>query len=396
MVVPAIAAGSSIASIRSLKRAGVRTIGVSTKGPQAVFHSKYLDEAHEAPSPASDLTGYTDKLLSLAERPDVLTIIPLREADIYVLSKHREEFTTHIATPWPSFEVVRQTQDWLRLMEVADEAGIPIPETRSLDEWHEWDRPAVIKSRYSVLERDGALFTPGMRFVRAGETPDREAVVTEMGHVPIVQEYVPGDAEHGYFALFDRGTPLASFQHQRIRSYNYSGGASVYRKSISIPQLEAEGERLLEAFDWHGPAMVEFKRDPRDGSFRLMEVNPRFWGSLALAVAAGVDFPTAYYQLAVGRPVQASGYEVGLGCHLLRGEVSYLESVLTDDHELVERPRLGRALPAILASLVTQPHFDFLSLDDPEPFVADILAAAHDIVPVIPTWETVTEANRTP
>lgn len=384
VIVPAIGAGSSIAAIRSLKRQGVHTIGLSTNGPQAVFKSRYLDEAHVAPSPSRDLAGYEAKLRSLAERPDVVTVVPLQEADIYVLSKHREAFAECIATPWPEFDTVRATQDWLQLLEAADGVNVPTPETRPLDQWDHWDQPAVIKSRYSIIEDEGRLFTPGMRFVKPGATVDVDTVIGEMGHVPIVQEYVPGDAEHGFFALFDHGSPIAMFQHRRIRSYTYSGGASVYRKSIAIPELEEVGIAMLRKFDWHGPAMVEFKRDPRDGSFRLMEINPRFWGSLPLAVHAGVDFPALYYQLVTGKPLSTTNYEVGLGCHLLRGEVSYLHSVLRYDHELVDRPQLRRELPAVLASVVRQPHFDFLSLQDPIPFVADVIGAAADAFPSPP------------
>ena len=213
-----------------------------------------------------------------------------------------------------------------------------------------------------------------------------DGVVEEMGHVPIAQEYVPGDAECGFFALVDAGELVVTFQHRRVRSYTYSGGASVYRVSVDDAGLREAGTRLLSSLDWHGPAMVEFKRDPRDGAFKLMEINPRFWGSLALPVHAGVDFPALYYRMARGEAVgPVHDYEVGVGCHLLRGEVSYVNSLLRHDYDVVERPALAPALAGMAVSLLRQPNFDHLSTADPMPFVADVLGAVRkDLVgPVV-------------
>jgi predicted ATP-grasp superfamily ATP-dependent carboligase len=191
-----------------------------------------------------------------------------------------------------------------------------------------------------------------------------------MGHVPIVQSYVPGGPEQGFFALFDNGEPVATFQHHRVRSYSYDGGASVYRRSIRNDDVAAAGLRLLSHLDWHGPAMVEFRRDERDGTLQLLEVNPRFWGSLALPVHAGVDFPWLYYQLACGeQPERVETYRVGVGSHVLVGELSYLHSVATDDHEHQDAPSLPREVSRVLRSLVTDPQFDVLSARDPKPFL---------------------------
>ncbi|WP_435361979.1 ATP-grasp domain-containing protein [Haloarchaeobius sp. DFWS5] len=377
VVVPAIASGSSVTSIRSLGRHGVRTIA-AVEGPgNPVAQSRYCDETYVVPSPGEDLSRYTDSLLNIAQRDDVVTIVPLREPDIYVLSKHRAAFAEHIATPWPDYETIQLVQDKYQLVDEASGIGVPVPETDLLCDREDWDDTTVVKSRYSILEQaDGTTFYPGVEFVSGG-APDTDQLVREMRHEPIAQEYVPGDRECGFFALFDHGEAVAIFAHERIRSYNYAGGASVYRKAVSVPELQYHGIRLLEHLDWHGPAMVEFKRDERDGSYRLMEINPRFWGSLALAVAAGVDFPSLYYEVATGGVTDPfPTYETGTSCHLFRGEMSYLYSLLVDDYDHVERPALGSELATVLASFVRQPNFDYLSRDDPKPPLKDVLNAA--------------------
>lgn len=377
VVVPAGAAGSTVTCVRSLGSRGIRTI-VTTESSTPATSSRYCDEATVVPSSMDDPEGHTEALLSLARRPDVVTVVPLRESTLYLLAKNRDRFAEHVATPWMPLETVQTSEDWLGLLDIADDVGVPVPETRTLDEYDGWDRDAVIKSRYSIVEGEEGLASPGIRFVPAGAEPDVESVIAEMGHVPIVQEYVPGDGEFGFFALYDGGEPCTTFQHRRVRSYSYAGGASVYRKSVASPQLAAEGTKMLRALDCHGPAMVEFKRDPRDGAFRLMEINPRFWGSLALPVAAGVDLPYLYYRLASGRSVPAVEYETGVGCHFVRGEASYVYSVLAEDHPFVDPPSLSHELRSMTGSLLRQPHFDLLSLADPGPFVTDLLAVARE------------------
>lgn len=379
-MVPAIRAGSSVTTIRSLGRRGVRTVAAADAPGVPATRSRYCDETCRVPSPREDLAGYTSALLDLARRDDVVTLVPLREPDIYVLATHRDRFADHVETPWPPRETVAHVQDRLRLVETARAVGVAVPETRLLDEWDDWDRTVVVKSRYAILSGANASSYHSVRFYDDGDPPAVDRVAAEMEHVPIAQSYVPGDEEFGFFALFDDGSPVATFTHRRRRSYTYAGGASVYRESVRVPEIESAGLALLRALDWHGPAMVEFKRDPRDETYRLMEINPRFWGSLALPVHAGVDFPALYYQLANGGVDDPHpSYEPGVGCHLLRGELVYLASVLRHSADHVDPPGLGRELAAVAASTVSNPHFDFLSLDDPRPFLSDLFVTARTL-----------------
>ena len=380
VAVPLISSGSSVACLRSLGNAGVRTIGLAETASAASAHSKHCHEVRRVPSSWSDLDGFTDELFDVAERSDVRTVVPLRESHIYLLAKHRDRLAREISTPWPSFETFQTVQDWLELAEVATAVDVTVPETAPADEWTHWDEQTVVKSRHSIHVDEDDVYDSDVQFFDSGGEPDVEEVVADFGHVPIAQEYVTGSRECGFFALFDSGEPVATFQHRRVRSHSYAGGPSVYRTAIDDPSLEAAGLRLLEALDWHGPAMVEFKYDPVDGEFYLMEINPRFWGSLALPVAAGVDFPKLYYELATGGVDEpAFDYETGVGCHLLIGELSYLYSILTDDYAFIEKPALLPELVAISRSVVTEPQFDYLALDDPRPFLCKLGALACDL-----------------
>lgn len=380
VVVPAVRSGSSLTCVRSLGRQGVTPVVASEFSNPPSARSRYCGEFHTVPSPwLVGLEEYGDALLSLARRSDVRTVVPVHEPDSYVLADRRDEFAAHVGTPWPSFDTVRTAQDRLRLFDLADSVGVPTPTTAPVDEWTERDEPTVVKSRYSILVEDGMPAYPEVRFFGPDERLDVDRIVDEMGHTPIAQSYVPGDEEFGFFACYDHGDPVATFQHRRVRSYSYAGGASVFRRAHDDPDLAAAGRRLLDELDWHGPAMVEFKRDPRDGSYRLMEINPRFWGSLALPVAAGVDFPGTYYRLATGRPTgPPPDYRAGVGCHVLHGEASHLYSVLTRQYGHRDPPSFPRRTAEVAASLLTDRNFDYLSVDDPAPFLAVFGSALGD------------------
>jgi predicted ATP-grasp superfamily ATP-dependent carboligase len=379
-VVPAIDVASSTACVRALGRAGVRTIAVSEYDDPPAFRSRYVDETVSAPDPRADLSAYARRLLELAEREDVLTVVPLREPDVYALASRRPAFAAHVGTPWPAPDTLRRVQDRVELFAAAERAGVPAPETELFDDWTAWDEPVIVKARYTLPAEEyvgpesAARYRHGTtRYVEPGRAPDREATVAAMGHVPIVQEYVPGTEEYGFFALYDEGEAVATFQHRQLRGYKYSGGPSAYRESVDIPELEAAGLRLLDHLDWHGLAMVEFLRDDETGEFELMEVNPRFWSSLPFTVQAGVDFPNYYRKLAAGeRPDADPDYEVGIAGHLLRGELLHFHSVFCEDYPLVERPSAVRTAAAIAASIVRHPRFDYLSSDDPTPFLRDL------------------------
>jgi len=132
----------------------------------------------------------------------------------------------------------------------------------------------------------------------------------------------PGEAL-GVSLLFNgNAEPRALFVHKRLREYPLRGGPSTLRESVVRPTVAELGTRLLRALNWYGVAMVEFKVDPRDGVPKLMEVNPKLWGSLSLAIASGVDFPALLYRLAIEGDIEpVFDYRVGVRCRFLLGDV---------------------------------------------------------------------------
>lgn len=378
VVVPSATATSSVAFHRSLGRRGIRTIAVSETEDDPAFRSRYCDECVVVPDPAEDITDYKDALLALAARPDVETIVPLREEDIYVLSKHRSAFGEHVATPWPTFETLRTAHDRDRLFAAAREAGVSVPETQPIDDVDDWNQELVVKSRFALLadeyvpERlDDEIVDGGSAtFLEPDERPDVEALKSEFKHEPHVQKYLRG-TEYSLGVLYEDGEPVVETQKRVIRGEHYYCGPSVYHESVDIPALEAVGRDLLTELDWHGPADVDIIRDEATGEYKLLEINPRFWATVQMEIHAGFDFPFYYWNLARDEPVQAiPTAQAGVTSHFLLGELSYLTSILTEDHPLCTRPSAPFEAWEIGKSVLRDRRSDLLTIDDPRPFVA--------------------------
>ena len=123
----------------------------------------------------------------------------------------------------------------------------------------------------------------------------------------IVQELIPGDGrqQFGYGALYSNGRPLATMVVRRLRQHPPDfGRASTFVETVDEPEVEALSERVLGRIGYDGLVELEYKRDPRDGSFKLLDFNARTWGYHTIAPAAGVDFPYLSFRHALGLPVE--------------------------------------------------------------------------------------------
>lgn len=234
------------------------------------------------------------------------------------------------------------------------------------------------------ISTPGTVSPASTIFLEPGEARDEAAIQEAMQHDPIVQKYVRG-TEDTFRGVFDEGEPIETTLKQLVRGIKYPRGPSICHRAAHVPELEAHGLRLLERLEWNGLASVGFIRDEATGASKLMEVTPRFWANLPMDIHAGVDHPYIYWRLANGSTTGIDpDYEVGTTSHLLRGELVHLHSVLTEEYPLVERPSPLRTSWDILASLVTQPHFDYLSIDDPRPFVRDALNTTETALSRLP------------
>jgi predicted ATP-grasp superfamily ATP-dependent carboligase len=282
----------TLAAIRSLGQRGIFIIAGSQYRLAQGFWSKYCSRRVLYPDPRDEkrfvlfMEDYLTK-----NSTDVL--LPIGYITSTIFSKHKAKFSRLVRIPIADYESMEIACKKDKTMELAATLGIAAPRTyRSAAEVKKF--PVVIKG---ISESGHVRYVNSAKELAALDVTDT-----------VIQEYIPGDG-YGFYALYNDGQPRAMFMHKRIREYPITGGASSSAGSTCDPALGELGDKLLKALKWHGVAMVEFKKDRRDGQFKLMEINPKFWGSLDLAIASGVDFPWLAASMAAEGDIEpALGY----------------------------------------------------------------------------------------
>ncbi|MEW6075875.1 MAG: ATP-grasp domain-containing protein [Candidatus Omnitrophota bacterium] len=304
----------SLAFVRSLGRQGVRiTLGSPVKYTSLSFYSKFVNGFFRYPEPESNPEGFVAALLEEVKKSRYDAIFPLRDATTYLVSRHKKAFLAHTNAVVADFEQMEIAADKSKTISFVQGLGVAIPATRIISEKEllnlsESDFPAVLKL---PMKSGGVRYVNSMNELTSAYRQLRSEKSVLSGRPVLLQEYIPGEG-YGYFALCDRGRVLANFMHKRIREYPVTGGISTAAESIYDERLKSIGELILKKLPWSGVIMMEFKRDARDDTFKLMELNPKFWGSLDLAIASGVDFPLLAYRLATNEALHLpSGYHVG-------------------------------------------------------------------------------------
>ena len=191
----------------------------------------------------------------------------------------------------------------------------------------------------------------------------------------------------GIFLLARNGDILAKFAHRRIREKPPSGGVSVLCESIDPPAEALDAaSRLISVNKWHGVAMIEFKWDDEEKRPKLIEVNGRFWGSLNLAIRAGVDFPFLLYRLAVGEKVEGRAeYRIGLKSRWELGDLDHLLIRLKrdPDHPSLSGTRVRKrdAVGAFLADFFRPSVIhEIFNSRDPGPFLFEAKEYVRNLV----------------
>lgn len=343
----------TLAVVRSLGRKGVQvTVGERTL-LNTSFFSKYCRRRLLFPSPRRHPEQFIEFLLREVKKNHYDCLFPMEEETLLLIAKYRSEISKHTYLLIPDFEKIEFVRDKGNLIRFAESHGIPVPKTYITPSLV--PIPAVIKPRIS----SGSF---GIVYVKKEEdlAPSYQKV-QERYPLPLIQEYIPdGGGTFGLSALFDESSNVkAAFVHKKLRMYPVQGGPSTLREGVEHPQIMELGLSLLKSLNWVGIAMVEFKVDPRDGIPKLMEVNPRFWGSLQLAIFSGVDFPYLILRMARGEPFDpVLHYPVGRRSRwLLFGDILHF----------FNNPRRFSLRPSFFRFFESNTCDDIISRDDPLP-----------------------------
>src|SRR5262245_8018065 len=277
----------ALSVVRSLGLAGLAVHAAAHKRIGAALYSRFVEKRF--------LTSTPEKLLRLVREGQYDCVMPLEEETMRLLQA-AQDIPPGLAA-LPSRESLRAASDKLATWQLAASLQVPVPRSATgvKEALAELTFPMIVKPLHSSGSRGVA------RVTNEAELRSREsAIVSRFGPV-LIQEALPASgAGLGVGLIADRGRVLNAYAYRRLREFPVSGGPSTLRETIRAPELVEHAARLMRALDWTGVAMVEFKVDVRDGVARLLEINPRFWGSLELAAVAGLNFPLMLYKLTKG------------------------------------------------------------------------------------------------
>jgi protein-tyrosine-phosphatase/predicted ATP-grasp superfamily ATP-dependent carboligase len=336
----------TVAVSRCLSKRGVPVTFADIGAPGRVPASRAIHNFVRLPDYQNTPDEFIAALTKLIQTGGYDTILPCSDGGLVAISRYYDRLAPLVYLGCPQPHIVRRVLDKNLTLEAARACDIPLPKTyqilniTALEQLRgEISFPVIAKPRSKVDERRHTFKTH--YFATYQELRDAFLGNAQFGAENLLQEYCHGVGV-GIEVLLHNGEPLTLFQHRRVKELPVSGGGSVLCISEPLNHMLAElAVTLLRAIEWQGVAMVEFRYDPKGGRAVLMEVNGRYWGSLPLAIAAGVNFPLYEWQLAHGEaPSVPRAYPVGLRARWLSADVHRLTSLF------LEAPRDGFPRPS--------------------------------------------------
>lgn len=330
---------AALACVRSLGRRGHEVTVAAERHPSLASVSRFSAGFEAYPDPWTQERSFIESIVEIASRRRTDVVLAVTDVTTSLLSESRQLLPRDCYLPLPDFESVSAAADKARMVQLAESMAVPVPRGTILEARPDdgealvggLEYPVVIKPARSRYRAAAKWHSTGVRYAH-----DEAALRSSLSCLPpeaypvLLQERIQGPGV-GLFACFRNGLPVAIFSHRRLREKPPSGGVSVLCESTPPdPRAVEYATRLLSRLKWNGAAMVEFKRDARDDSLKLMEINGRLWGSLELAIASGVDFPRLLVegeQADLAPP--GTGYRVGVRMRWLGGDFDALVTRLT-------------------------------------------------------------------
>jgi predicted ATP-grasp superfamily ATP-dependent carboligase len=341
----------ALAITRSLGKKGHHIV-VGEKAQRSLAQaSRYCAESLVYPEPIRDSGGFVETLLQAVRGKNIDVLLPVTEVTTSLILSRKEEFERFCRLPFPDIATFDLAANKVELIALADKLLVPTP--ISVVMRHPGDRsswpeqlqfPLVIKPHRSRVCFNGQW--QSMSVTYAESSTELEAILASKKayeYPLLLQQRIVGPGV-GTFLCYQRGECVAVFGHKRLREKPPSGGVSTLCESVVISsEALAHAQALLNHLRWHGVAMVEFKVDEADKQLKLMEINGRFWGSLQLAIDAGVDFPALLLETMSDTAMKPlSEYRIGVRSRWFLGDLDALimrlirtdaELHLPPDHE---------------------------------------------------------------
>lgn len=256
-----------------------------------------------------------DTLLEIGKRLSLQgwVLYPTREEQVAALSRNRAELSAMFRVPTPEWSSVQWAWDKRNTYRLANELGIPTPVThypQSVDHLSQLDNLAPPFALKPAI-KEHFFYATKAKAWRANSHAELKTLFQHASQLAgrgeiMVQELIPGGGtqQFSYCAFFRQGQAVGKMVARRRRQHPLEfGRASTYVETVDVPVLEELSERFLRNIDYYGLVELEYKLDPRDGKYKLLDVNARTWGYHSLGQSSGVDFSYMLYADQLGLPV---------------------------------------------------------------------------------------------
>jgi len=368
---PALVLGSHTVGLgiaRALGSTGVPVIALYYDDKDHGYVSRFVSESIFCPHPERSEDEFIEFLVECASRFEGSLLIPASDATLASVSRHKSLLEQLYIVACPEWDATTLFVDKKHTYALAEEAGVPAPKTavpHSIEDVERYAQTAQYPCLVKPSQGHQYFDVFRRKMVKADDLDQliaayREA--TDAGFEVVLQEFIPGDSSQGvnYNSYSWDGTALVEFTAAKIRNAPRDTGSPCCNMSSHIPEVVEPGRKILQAMGFYGYACTEFKRDARDGLYKLMEVNGRHNLSSLLAVRCGVNFPRIQYDhLVRGELPSARDYEDGIYWIDLIRDISVLPGYLAKERYPVAeyfKPYFG-------------PHvFAIRDPDDPKPF----------------------------
>jgi predicted ATP-grasp superfamily ATP-dependent carboligase len=305
----------SLAACRALGRAGWE-VGIGSPEKGFASSSRYATAWHEVPPPEEDESGFVSGVRRAVEVGRYEVVFGAGDGEVLALSGTRDELGA-IFPYGPHDDVVRAF-DKVGLAQAAQKVGLAVPESARTDE-----APVVVKPRRTTVHdpEGGPLRLRAEVTETRAEADARVEYLEGVGADPLVQSYVEGDLV-AQIMLTDRESRVVAAVQQRASATTPGGGTARGETEALDPSLAEGVTALLSELNWFGIAQVQFQVPP-GGEPALIDLNGRFYGSMALALAAGLNLPAIWAALATGRSLPIiEAPRIGVRYHWLEADLS--------------------------------------------------------------------------
>jgi len=311
-----------LAIARSLGSRGIPVVVIDDQYSISSF-SKYVTRVVRVPDLKHEQAA-VDSVLEVGHRLDLKNwvLFPTRDENVAAFSLHRERLAEFFRVTTPPWETIRWAWDKNNTYQLAEQLGIPVPRT-----WNPksaTDLPDLYPRLPLAIKpavKENFFYATGAKAWRA-DSPEQlrelynRAARDIRAEEILIQEIIPGDGRRqlSYCAFFREGHAHSVMLARRMRQHPREfGRAATYVETVELPEIEEFSERFLRAINFYGIVEVEFKQDPRDGQYKLLDVNARAWGFHGLGQAAGVDFPYLLFADQCGQVLEPCRAKPGLG-----------------------------------------------------------------------------------